>query len=258
MFSQTIIGSDLFLDMPLTAQALYFHLSVRADDDGFIDNPKTIQRMVGASADDLKLLITKNFLICFENGVVVVRHWRIHNSIQKDRYKPTQYQDLWALITVEENKIYKSENVLDTNCFQNGNGLDTVCIQNVSKVDTQIRIDKNRVDKISKKENFIKEKNSFNSSAVAAEKKNFKHKYGEFKNVLLSDEQLKQLKNKFPDDWQKWIETLSRGIEQHGYKYKNHYLAIIQWSEKERKERSDEQRNTTADSGKYGKIDKVF
>ena len=92
MFAKTIIDSDSFLDMPLSAQCLYFHLSMRADDDGFINNPKKIQRMIGANDDDTKLLIAKSFIIPFDTGVVVIKHWRLHNYIQKDRYKPTMYE----------------------------------------------------------------------------------------------------------------------------------------------------------------------
>ena len=84
MFAKTIIDSDSFLDMPLSTQALYFHLSMRADDDGFLNNSKKIQRMVGCSDDDLKLLIAKRFIIPFESGVVVIKHWRIHNYIRSD------------------------------------------------------------------------------------------------------------------------------------------------------------------------------
>ena len=93
MFTQKIVDSDAFLDMPLTTQALYFHLNMRADDDGFVNNPKKIQRMICASDDDLKLLIAKRFLLAFENGVVVIKHWRMHNLLRKDRYNPTQYQE---------------------------------------------------------------------------------------------------------------------------------------------------------------------
>ena len=89
MFAKTIIDSDAFLDMPLSTQALYFHLSMRADDDGFINNPKKIQRMIGCSDDDLKLLMAKSFINAFESGIIVIKHWRLHNSICKDRCKPT-------------------------------------------------------------------------------------------------------------------------------------------------------------------------
>ena len=123
MFAKTIIDSDAFLDMPLSAQSLYFHLAMRADDDGFINNPKKIQRMIGASEDDCKLLIAKKFVLVFDTGVIVIRHWKLHNYIQKDRYKPT---------------IYQSErNALETEA----NGTYTQCIHDVSNMDTQDRLE---------------------------------------------------------------------------------------------------------------------
>ena len=122
MFAKTIIDSDAFLDMPASTQLLYFHLSMRADDDGFINNPKKVQRMVGCSDDDLKLLIVKNFIIPFESGVVVIKHWRIHNYIQGDRYKPTVYQEEKAKLQVKGNKAYT---LMDTECIQDGYSLDT-------------------------------------------------------------------------------------------------------------------------------------
>lgn len=106
MFTQKIIDSDAFLDMPLSTQALYFHLNMRADDDGFVNNPKRIQRTIGASEDDLKLLIVKRFVICFENGVIVIKHWRMHNTLRKDRYTPTQYQEELSRLKIKENKSY--------------------------------------------------------------------------------------------------------------------------------------------------------
>ena len=118
MFTQKIVDSDAFLDMPLSTQALYFHLNMRADDDGFINNPKRIQRTIGASEDDLKLLIAKRFCICFENGVIVIKHWRMHNTLRKDRYNPTQYQDQLALLEVKGNNSYTEKedgNQLATN-----------------------------------------------------------------------------------------------------------------------------------------------
>lgn len=106
MFAKTIIDSDAFLDMPLTTQALYFHLSMRADDDGFINNPKKLQRMIGASDDDLKLLAAKDFIIPFESGIVVIKHWKIHNYIRNDRYKPTVYQREKESLSIRENGAY--------------------------------------------------------------------------------------------------------------------------------------------------------
>ena len=122
MFAKTIIDSDAFLDMPLSSQALYFHLSMRADDDGFINNPKKIQRMIGASDDDLKLLIAKRFIIPFDSGIVVIKHWKIHNYIQRDRYKETVYKDEKARLTLKDNNAYT---LSDTPCIQDGYSMET-------------------------------------------------------------------------------------------------------------------------------------
>ena len=139
MFSRKITETDHFLEMPLSSQALYFHLNMGADDEGFIDKAKTIQRTIGASDDDMKLLIAKGFLIPFESGVVVIRHWRIHNYIQADRFQATIYQDEKEQLDFDKSKI-ASIKPLDQ------------CIQNVSKMDTQVRLgedslDKDRLDK---------------------------------------------------------------------------------------------------------------
>lgn len=106
MFAKTITESDAFLDMPMSSQCLYFHLGMVADDDGFVNSPKKIQRMIGASEDDLKLLIAKRFLLPFESGVVVIKHWKMNNFIRNDRYKPTVYQEEKALLTTNENGSY--------------------------------------------------------------------------------------------------------------------------------------------------------
>lgn len=151
MFSKTIIDSDAFLDMPLSSQALYFHLSMRADDDGFVNNPKKIQRLTGCGDDDLKLLMAKKFLIPFESGIVVIKHWRIHNYIRTDRYKETNYIEEKSMLGVEKNKAY-SLLVENKDCTplislsQNGmsNG-----IPMGDKWDTQNRLDKNREEESS-------------------------------------------------------------------------------------------------------------
>lgn len=106
MFSQQITESDSFLDMPLSAQALYFHLGMSADDDGFVNSPKRVQRVIGANDDDLKLLIAKHFVIAFESGVVVIKHWKINNFIRTDRYTPTVYADEMAMLYEKDNRAY--------------------------------------------------------------------------------------------------------------------------------------------------------
>ena len=135
MFAKTIIDSDMFLDMPLSTQALYFHLSMRADDDGFINNPKKIQRMVGASDDDLKVLVMKRFILPFDSGVVVIKHWRIHNYIRNDRYKETVYQEEKAQLLLKENGAYTEMTALG---IPSGS-------QDVSTLDTQVRLGKDSV-----------------------------------------------------------------------------------------------------------------
>lgn len=106
MFNSQIIDSDAFLDMPLSAQALYFHLAMRADDDGFVGNPRKILRMTGGNEDDFKLLVMKRFLLSFESGVVVIKHWLIHNLIRADLYKETQYKKEKSTLGLNENGAY--------------------------------------------------------------------------------------------------------------------------------------------------------
>lgn len=106
MFAKTIIDSDAFIDMPVTARLLYYDLGMRADDDGFVNSPKKIMRMVGASQDDLAILISKKFIIPFETGVVVIKHWRIHNYIRQDRKHETKYEQEMSMLTIKENGAY--------------------------------------------------------------------------------------------------------------------------------------------------------
>lgn len=137
MFSKVIIDSDAFLDMPLSTQALYFHLSMRADDDGFLNNARKIQRLVGASDDDLRLLLMKRFVIGFEGGILVIKHWRMNNYLRKDRYTPTVYQDEYAMLGVKKNGSYTLEN---TDGIQAG-------IPDGSQCVTQVSIGKDSIDK---------------------------------------------------------------------------------------------------------------
>lgn len=123
MFSLKVVDSDAFLDMGQGSQLLYFHLAMRADDDGFVGNHKKIMRMVGSSEDDMKVLLAKRFLLPFESGIVVIKHWKIHNYIQSDRYSQTLHTEEKASLMQGENGEYEP------------------CIQNVSKLDTQVRLE---------------------------------------------------------------------------------------------------------------------
>lgn len=129
MFSNLVIGSDDFLEMPDSSQNLYFHLSMQADDDGFVDNWKSIMRMTGKKEDDLKILIAKSFIIPFETGVLVIKHWRLNNYIQKDRYKETIHKKEKSLLSMEDNNVY------------------TVCIHSIDKSS----IDKSSIENIRRK-----------------------------------------------------------------------------------------------------------
>ena len=199
MFNVDIVGSDAFLDLPHTAQALYFQLGMRADDDGFVGNPKTIQRIAGTKASDLELLVKKRFLLQFPSGVVVIKHWKINNQIQKDRYTPTVYTEEYQSLYIKDNKAYTET--------------DKKCIQPVSEMDTQISIDKNRLDKNSR----------------GGEK----HAHGFFANVLLTDDELQKLAAEIPN-YEEYIEKLSHYIESNGKKYKSHYATILMWHRKDR------------------------
>lgn len=139
MMSKKIIDTDNFLDMPQSTQCLYFHLLLRADDDGFIQSPKSIMRITGCKDDDLKLLNAKGFVIGFETGVIVIRHWRIHNYVQSDRYSKSELPE--AKCVELKNKVYE---VVGQPVNPDNTYMDTKCIQNGYNLDTQIRIDKIR------------------------------------------------------------------------------------------------------------------
>lgn len=151
MFAKKITESDAFLDMPSSTQMLYFHLSMNADDDGFVNNPKKIQRMCGASDDDFKLLIAKSFVILFESGIIVIKHWKMHNYIQSDRYRPTDYVDEKSMLGVKKNKAYTlDESKMYTKCIQDVSvGKDSI---------GKVSIDKNSIVKDSKGESVRGEK----------------------------------------------------------------------------------------------------
>ena len=256
MFAKTIVDSDMFIDMPMSARLLYYDLAMRADDDGFVNSPKKIMKFVGASMDDMNVLIAKQFIIPFESGVVVIKHWKIHNYIQKDRYKATSYQAEKESLTLK-NGTYYTDDLPDVS------NLDTECIQDVYSLDTQVRLGKDRLGKvrlelgkdrvrdrdrerqelvsahapenlpleIAENKNNKNNENDFNNSD---NKKPTRHKYGTYKNVLLTDEDMEKLKSEFPDDWQNRIERLSDYIASSGKTYKNHLATIRVWAKKDK------------------------
>lgn len=205
MFAKNVIDSDIFLDMPLSTQALYFHLAMRADDDGFVNNPKKISRMIGADDDSLKLLCIKKFLIPFENGVVVIRHWKVHNYIRKDTYKETAYKAEKAQLYVDASEQYN---------IRDGTVTEVSQVRDVT-VDgslTQDRIGKDRIGK---------DRLDIDSG------KPQKHKHGEFNHVLLTDDEYSRLCDDYgPATADLYIKKVDEYCEQSGKRYKNYNLAI--------------------------------
>ena len=237
MFAKTIIDSDAFLDMPVTSQLLYFHLSMRADDDGFINKPKTIMRICSCKDDDMKLLIAKKFIIPFETGIVVIKHWKIHNYIAKDRYKETKYKEEKASLEYDENNAY------------------TLCIQPVYELATQDRLGKDRLGKDS-----IESISDSDESKPTPKKKAVKHKHGEYQHVLLTDSEIEKLIKEYGKDMTvKLIKFLDEYIEMKGYKAKNHYLAIKKWVVDAVKEREGKRKvNTGVPTGSQDDLDDFF
>lgn len=216
MFSLKIVDSDLFLDMPLSSQCLYFHLSMRADDDGFVDNPKKIIKIIGANDDDLKILITKGFVIVFERGIIVITHWKINNYIRNDRRKETMYITEKQNLTQMENGAYiKVENL----GIPNDNQVSTTCPHSIGKG----RLDKVSIDKGREEQENQSAPFSF---------------YGEYKNIRLTDEEYHKLKDNLQGHIDTMIEKLSRYIKSSGKDYKDYYVTILNWYEQDKEKLS--------------------
>ena len=208
MFSLKIIDTDLFLDMPVSSQLLYFHLSMRADDDGFVSSPKKIIKMVNCSEDDFKVLRAKNFIIPFESGICVIRHWKIHNYIQSDRYNKTMY-------------LAEKEALLDVNGTYEINELkhvDTECIQDGYISDTQVRLGKVRLEL---------NKDSVNKKIV---KKPVPVKINYKELVKMTKIQYDKLIQAHGETkTKKMIEVLDNYKGSNGKTYKDDYKAILSW-----------------------------
>lgn len=205
MFSTQIVDSDAFIDMPVSSQLLYFHLVMRADDEGFVGNPKKIMRMVNVSDDDFKILVAKRFILSFQSGVVVIKHWLIHNAIRMDRFSETAYQDEKKLIMVKENKGY-------TEIENSGNQMATIGCPKRSEAKL--------------------------SEAKLSEEKDT---YGEFKNVKLTKEEYQKLVDKITDkNTHILIEELSGYLASTPKRYASHYATLLNWA---RRKYQDNQRS---------------
>ena len=238
-FSMKIVDSDPFVEMPLSSQALYFHLGMRADDDGFINNPKRIARDVGASQDDLKLLIAKRFILAFETGVVVVKHWMIHNTLRKDRLKPPHYPELAARIYIKGNDGYTDNpesddiNLLEyrvtVKCLPNDSQLPDNCQHKVSKGNVS-------EDNITIREVEGSAFGSHSNEEYAdTQFKKLDGKLGKGV-VLLTDEQFDALLDKLGfDAFNHYITKLADFIIEKDANVSNHYKTILKWAEEDAK-----------------------
>ena len=244
MFSMTIIDTDAFLEMPDSSQVLYFHLAMRADDDGFISNPKRISRMIGASDDDLKLLVTKEFLIPFESGVCVIRHWRLHNYIRKDRYTPTFHKFEKSLIGLTENNSYTDNpaEIVDTLPDEKNKG-DKGLTSGSQTVDQMVTKGRPMVDQRLPQDRIGKDR--LGKVSIGKDSKDIAPPLlGEFKNVKLSDEEKTKIEEQ---NLNNYINVLSVYLEQTGKKYKSHYATILSWSRRDANEKQNKKNRTEID-----------
>ena len=217
MFSQAIIDSDAFLDMPATSQLLYFHLSMRADDDGFINKPKSVMRACGGCNDDMNLLIAKKFIIPFESGIVVIKHWRIHNLIAKDRYTETNYKEEKALLQLDEKNAY------------------TLCIQNVNKMETQVRVGKGSIGKDSIGEDRVVPVNTETGEIINTPVENAANdRYGMHRLVILTEKQVTELIDTIGiSNFDVYVEKLDAFIHKKKANITDHFGTILKWWEED-------------------------
>lgn len=223
MFAKSIVLSDAFLDMPLSARCLYFTFGMLADDDGFVGNPKSIIRQCGATQDDMLILLQKRFLLTFDSGIIVIKHWRINNYLQADRHKDTNYKEELRSLMLDENKAY-------TEIKDGVSKMYTDCIQNVSILDTQDSIGKDSIGKVILNKDKLLDKNN---NQTEKQINNIYKRYGEFSNVCLTDDEFEKLKKECPL-WKDYIERLSEYMvtSKKDYTYNNipyHYKKIMKF-----------------------------
>lgn len=219
MFTKKITESDAFLEMPCSSQMLYFHLSMNADDDGFVNNPRKIQRMCGATNDDFKLLVAKKFIILFESGVIVIKHWRMHNYIRSDRYNPTNYTDEKNSLKLKENKAYTLIN----------QSMDTT---GIPTVDTgKDSIGKNSINNISSAKNLhVEDKKSKNEQ--------FKHDF----ELIYATYPKKRGKTVAFANYKQWVSPQGKDVGGTKYHLTNRqiYLAVQKYVEQQKEAGQDD------------------
>lgn len=225
MFTKKVTDDDNFMELSASAQALYLHLTMAADDDGFCNQITICMFKAHASISDLEALLEKRYIYQFENGVIVIKHWRMANALRKDRYTTTAFQEELKKLGLKKNKSYT---LLHDEISEDDEQLPSGC-QVVADCLPQSRVDKSRLDKIRLEQDNIIDSDESEPSPPA---KKVKHKYGEYNNVLLTDEELQKLKTEY-SDYQDRIERLSAYVESTGKRYKSHYATIRNWARKD-------------------------
>lgn len=249
MFSKRIINSARFLKMPVSTQLLYFHLGLHADDDGVVE-AYTVMNAIGVTEDDLRILVAKGFVqVLNEDLVTYITDWKENNKIRADRKVDSIYKDL-LLQMVPDAQLLQPRQRADVKKrvieLPSGRPMDDQWTTNGQPMDG---IGKDRLGKDSIGEvrgDYSGSDDPEPPAQKPKKEKPVKHKYGEYKNVLLTDEELEKLKDKFPD-WQDRIERLSLYIESKGAKYKSHYATILSWAR-----RDTEQHQKTPGNGQNG------
>ncbi len=267
MFCKEVMDDDKFADMPFSAQALYVHLNMQADDDGFISNQKRIQRSVGASSKDLKRLETEGLIHTFESGVAVILHWHMHNKIRKDRYIPTKYQEELACLRLDKKGAYfiapaeketgceegetpqSSDNQDAPICQPNDNQTTTKCKplglgkreeyiykEHIERVNTPTKDYMNNIIYSPIKGQGEGEKSPSLTEPLL--------QYGEFENVLLTADEFEALHNRYLNA-DSLIEKFSVKLKSKGYKYDNHFAALIDWAESDKKKSEEGKKKAT-------------
>ena len=225
MFAKSIVLSDAFLDMPLSARCLYFTLGMLADDDGFVGSPKSIMRQCGASQDDMAILLQKRYLLGFESGVIVIKHWRMNNYLQKDRYKRTTYLEELEQLVIDQRGAYtekgkNGERYIECEVSDSVNEpMYTECIQNV-----------------------YTGKDSIGKDSIGKDRDIARVRLGIYNNVQLTKGELNELMRIYPNDYQDMIENLSTYMRSKGKYYEDHYATMMAWKRRDEAKAKEEKK----------------
>ena len=269
MFSQKVVMSDAFLDMELSTRCLYYTFGMVADDDGFVGNPRVIMRVCGATKEDFNELLSKRYILEFPSGVIVIKHWRMNNYIQKDRYKPTSYLEELATLEIDARGAYteKKDPVykMDTKCIQtvysdsepliqldidqqdnneeSRNNADNSAFNDGSLTDAQGSVYKmytNCIQNGYADKNSI-DKNRLDKDSIESAREENKIALGIYHNVYLTKGELNDLMAQYPNEYKDMIENLSTYMRSKGKYYDDHYATIMKWARNDKQKANDKE-----------------